>query len=385
MKKSLVRLVALGSLLSLRAVPVLAEPAPAPAVPAPAAPAAATPPPAAPPAPAASPEAPAPVASAPAPLAPPPAAPAPVPDAVATAPADLPPEAVAPAPEASKPKPPPYSLPWQLRSVVPANAVRSDTSIAFYEGPTTRGGTAVVSMLSASYKVIPELAPLVRVGLVSNAPPTDKSTRTNLTNPVLGVLYGPKLHPNFKLGLFFALTLPIGSGGGNEPHPQAPIANQVGAATRSMMDNAMFAVNYLTLFPGVGAAYVGNGFTFQVEATLLELLKTRGPDAADKSNTNFTMGAHAGYFIIPQLSVGTEIRHQRWLSTPTQPNVKADKTGTLRDTTTWAIGPRAHVQLGKTMWLRPGLSFSLPLDNPLANGKGASHFKMLQIDIPFVF
>lgn len=297
----------------------------------------------------------------------------------------MPPEATPPAPETAKPKPPPYSLPWQLRSVVPVNAVRSDTSIGFYQGPTTRGGTAVVSMLSASYKVIPELAPMLRLGLVSNAPPTDKSARTNLTNPVLGVLWGPKLHPNFKLGLFFGMTLPIGSGGGEDPHPQAPIANQAGAATRSMMDNAMFAVNYLALFPGVGAAYVGHNFTFQGEVTAFQLFKTRGPDAADKSNTNLTMGAHAGYFIIPQLSVGTEIRHQRWLSTPTQPNVKADKTGTLRDTTTWAIGPRAHVQLSKTMWLRPGLSFSLPLDNPLANGKGASHFKMVQIDIPFVF
>jgi hypothetical protein len=339
MKKSLVRFVALGSLLSLRALPVLAEPAGT------------------------------------APVAPPPVVP----------PAALPPEAVPPAPEPSKPKPPPYSLPWQLRSVIPANAVRSDTSVGFYQGPTTRGGTAVVSMLSASYKVIPELAPVLRLGLVNNAPPTDKSARTNLTNPVIGVTYGPKLHPNFKLGLFLGMTLPIGSGGGDDPHPQAPIANQAGAATRSMMDNAMFAVNYLTLFPGVGVAYVGHGFTAQAEATIFQLFKTRGPDAADKSNTNFTMGAHVGYFIVPALSVGTEIRHQRWLSTPTQPNVKADKTDTLRDTTTWAIGPRAHVQLGKTLWLRPGLSFSLPLDNPLANGKGASHFKMLQIDIPFVF
>ena len=330
MKKSSVRALTLTSLLALRALPVSAEPSP----------------------------------------------PAP-------SPAELPPEASAPAPETPKPKPPPYSLPWQLRGVVPVNAVRLDTSFGFYEGPTTRGGLAVVPMLSASYKVLPDLAPLVRVGLVDNAPPNDKSARTNILNPVLGVLYGPKIHPNLKLGLFLGMTLPIGSGGGTDPHPQAAPANAAGAATRSMMDNAMFAVNYLTVFPGVGFAFVGKGFTAQVEATIFRLWQTRGPAKADNANTNFTTGVHAGYFISPNLSIGTELRHQRWLSTPA--NIATDKTDSLRDTTTWAIGPRTHIKLGESMWLRPGVSLSLPLDNPLAKGKGISHYQMLQIDIPFVF
>jgi hypothetical protein len=289
---------------------------------------------------------------------------------------------------APKPKPPPYSLPWQLRPVIPGNVVRSDTVIGYYQSKSTRGGSAVASMLLFSYKVIPEFAPLVRLGLVANSPPTDKSTRWNFLNPVVGATYGPKIHPNLKLGLFLGLALPFGSGGGTDPHPAAGPANAAGIATRSAMDNAMFAVNYLTVFPGVGFAYVGSGFTAQVEVTLLELLKTRGPDAADKSNTNFTTGLHLGYFLIPQLSIGGELRHQRWLSTPAA--VKADKTGTLRDTSTVAIGPRAHFKLGESMWLRPGIALALPLDNPLAYGPSrqaaaTSHFKMVQIDVPFVF
>ncbi len=354
MKKSSVCVPALGLLLALHAATVSAQPAAAPAPPA-------------------SEPVPEPTVSA-TPEAPPP---------TTEAPPVLPPEALPPPPETPKPKPPPYSLPWQLRPVMAGNVVRSDTAIAFYEGPTTRGGTAVASMLLLSYKVLPDLAPLVRLGLVNNAPPTDKSARTGILNPVLGVTYGPKLHPNLKLGLFLGVTLPVGSGGGDEPHPQAVVANQVGPAARSMMDNAMFAVNYFAVFPGVGFAYVGSGFTAQVEATIFQLAKTRGPDAAAKSNTNFTTGAHVGYFLIPQLSIGTEIRHQRWLSTPA--NVKADTTGTLRDTTTWAIGPRASLKLSETMWLRPGVAYAMPLDNPMANGKGASHFKIVQIDIPFVF
>jgi hypothetical protein len=184
------------------------------------------------------------------------------------------------------------------------------------------------------------------------------------------------------------MTLPIGSGGGTDAHPQSGPANAAGAATRSAMDNAMFAANYLALFPGVGFAYVGSGLTAQVEATLFRLWKTRGPGTIDRTNTNFTTGFHLGYFLIPQLSVGAELRHQRWLSTPK--SVEADKRRSTRDNTTFAIGPRAHVKLGESMWLRPGISFAMPLDNPLAYGPtrqaaANSHFKMVQIDVPFVF
>jgi len=290
----------------------------------------------------------------------------------------------APPPPASKPKPPPYSLPWQLRPVMPGNVVRSDTAIGFYETPTTRGGTAVASTLLASYKIRPEFAPLLRVGLVSNSPPTDKNARTDLLNPVIGGTYGPMLHPNFKLGLFLGVALPFGTGGGKEPHPQAAPANAAGIRTRSAMDNAMFAVNYFTIFPGVGVAYVGHGFTAQAEATLLRLTKARGPKTADHANTNFTTGLHLGYFILPQLSVGAELRHQRWLSTPTA--VKNDKTGTLRDTSTAAIGPRVHLKLGETTWLRPGIAYAFGLDKPMSNAKAApTNFKIVQIDVPFVF
>jgi hypothetical protein len=306
----------------------------------------------------------------------------PLPSAAASTP-------VAP-PEAPKPKPPPYSLPWQLRSVVPANVVRSDTAFGFYQSKTTRGGLATAAMLLVSYKVLPELAPLVRLGLVNNAAPDDKSARNNVLNPVLGALYAPKLDPHFKLGLFLGVTLPVGSGGGEHPPAAAGPANQAGAAARSAFDNAMFAVNYLAVFPGVGVAYLNSGFTVQVETTLFQLMKTRGPSAADKSNTNLTTGVHAGYFLIPELSIGAELRYQRWLSTPTSPNVRADKTGTLRDNTTFAIGPRAHIKLGDKMWLRPGVAFAMPLDDPLAYGPthhaaANSHYKMLQIDVPFVF
>jgi hypothetical protein len=95
-----------------------------------------------------------------------------------------------------------------------------------------------------------------------------------------------------------------------------------------------------------------------------------------------TMGLHAGYFFIPQLSAGLELRHQRWVSTPAPVKAAAaagDKSP--RDTSTVAIGPRAHFKLGETTWLRPGVSVSLPLDAPMTR----ADYVIAQIDVPFVF
>jgi hypothetical protein len=140
----------------------------------------------------------------------------------------------------------------------------------------------------------------------------------------------------------------------------------------------MFAVNDFTVFPGVGFAYISHGFTAQAEATLFQLTRVRGDKVQkDSSRTNFTTGVHVGYFLIPELSIGAELRHQRWLSTPVA--VKANEV--LRDTTTFAIGPRVHLKLADKMWLRPGIALALPLDNPLKDAKT----KVIQLDIPFVF
>jgi len=320
---------------------------------------------------------------------PPAETPAAPPEDVAAAAAEPTPEPEA-APDAAaaeppaKPKPPPYSLPFQLRPVVAGNVVRSDTAIAFYKtpsaAPTEDSGTTVASMLLLSYKVAEGLAPLVRLGIVSNSPPEPAESATGFLNPVLGVTYALNPLPPLKIGLFLGLTAPIGSGGGNDPEPKNAVANGAGILARSAMDNAMFAVNYFTVFPGVGIAYVADGFTAQVEATLLQLTRVRGDEIEkDKSRTNFTTGIHAGYFFAPFISAGVELRHQRWISTPA--SVEADTTNTLRDNTTFAFGPRFHIQLNDSMWLRPAIALALPIDDPMKDRE----YKIVQIDVPFVF
>lgn len=159
------------------------------------------------------------------------------PAVVEPAPAE-PPAAELPAaePAAAKPKPPPYSLPWQLRPVVAGNVVRSDTAIAFYKNPVSKNsGTTVASMLLFSYKVIEGLAPLVRLGVVSNSPPdgvkvgmtdVDLESSTGFLSPVVGATYAPKLGPNYKLGFFLGLTVPVGSGGGDDATPESNLCEQ---------------------------------------------------------------------------------------------------------------------------------------------------------------
>jgi hypothetical protein len=330
-----------------------------------------------------------------APAEPAPAAEAPAPEPVAAEPLPAPAEALPPPADVSKPKPPPYSLPFGLRPVVAASVVRLDNVVAFYEAaeklPTGadnpiagESGTTFVSMLLASYKVNDWFAPMVRLGVANNSPPGDADGSFNFLNPVVGGTVALKPTPDLRLAFFLGLTVPVGSGGGGSTTDQ-DLANQratnnAGAAARSMMDNAMFATSYFTVFPGVGFAFVKSGFTAQVEATLLQLTRVKGePFQKDSSKTNFTAGLHLGYFFVKQFSFGAELRHQRWLSTPEQPPVEAQPE--LRDTTTVAFGPRVHLQFSEKVWFRPAVAFALPLDEPLTTTK----HKMLQIDLPVAF
>jgi len=293
----------------------------------------------------------------------------------------------APAPVVAPPAPPPppYSLPWQLRPVTVATLIRSDTSVAFYDNAMGSGST-VATMLLASYKLTPNLAPLVRMGFVQNGAPGTAPDGSSFVNPVVGVTYSRKIGGSFRLAGFLGATIPIGMGGGSAPDPAASGADTAGIAARSAMDNSMFAVNYMTVIPGVGFGYIAHRLTVQAEATLFQLFRVKGNDSTnispDATRTNSTMGLHAGYFVLPVLSLGGEMRYQRWLSTPTRilMGVRSDFPSPNMDTVSFAVGPRFHFKVGAT-WLRPGISYGQVLDHPLRD----SHYKIVQIDLPVVF
>ncbi len=150
-----------------------------------------------------------------------------------------------------------------------------------------------------------------------------------------------------------------------------------GIPARSAMDNALFAVDYWNAIGGFGVARITAGLTLQAEITLLQAFRVRGPETQDGTRTNFTAGGHVGHFFSPHLSVGADVRMQRWLSdaAPVRSDPKA------RDQFTIAIGPRFHFKVGKRSWIRPGVSYSFALDDPMAR-KG---YHILRIDVPYVF
>jgi hypothetical protein len=184
---------------------------------------------------------------------------------------------------------------------------------------------------------------------------------------------------DFRITPFLGMAFPLGSGGGTKPDAAQVLARNDGIFTRSAMDNAMFAVNDFVIFPGLDIAYIKSGLTLQVEATVLQLRRVRGNDAVqpDAMRTNFTSGFHAGYFFIPQFSLGAEIRHQRWLSTPAA--VKANDK--LRGNTTFAFGPRFHIKVSETSWIRPAVTYTIPMDDPMSDRE----YKIIQLDIPFIY
>lgn len=275
--------------------------------------------------------------------------------------------------------PPPalYSLPWQLRPAAAATVLRSDTSAAFYDDPKNGSGNTMASMLLGSYRLTPHLAPLVRIGFVSSSAIGMAAAGQALVNPVVGGTYLLGVAPELRVALFLAVAIPVGQGGGNTPEAATAAAAKAGIYARSAMDNAMFAINDLTVFPGVDVAWVRGRLTLQAEATLLELTRVRGEAVQkDARRTNLTSGLHAGFFAFPWLSIGAELRYQRWLSTPAAVDANPD----LRDTVTAAIGPRAHMKLRAT-WLRPGISYSRGLDSPMSG----QSYHILQVDLPVSF
>jgi hypothetical protein len=309
-------------------------------------------------------------------------APPPVAAQEPASPAEVPAESPPP-----RPRPAPYSLPFQLRPVVASTALRSDSSLASYENAKAQPGFAVVSSLVGSLRIPGTgdkpgtgLAPLIKLTVVNDSPPGTATGGFAFVNPLVGASYALSLGSGWRASGFLGVTIPIGMGGGDTPDKGALDARTVGPIARADMDNSLFAVNDLAIIPGIDLAYVAYGFTAQVEATLFQLERVRGSAAQpEASKTNLTAGFHAGYFFIPNLSFGAEVRYQRWLNAPIA--VDKDKPGTSVDMVSLGFGPRLHFQVG-SVWLRPGVAFTRGFDHPMTS---PGNYNVVQLDVPVVF
>jgi hypothetical protein len=267
---------------------------------------------------------------------------------------------------------PRYSLPWQLRPVTIGNLARVDSVAAVFNDANGNLDEAVATAVTASYRLNQSWAPVVRLAFVGNDAPGEATDGSSFANPLLGATYARALGSH-RLALFGAATLPIGTGGGDAPNIRAAKTNAASRTARPA-DDAMFAVDYLTVIAGADLAYVNHGLTAQAEATLLQLVRVRG--AAEPFRTEAAVGAHLGYFLGSHVSLSAELHHRRWLST-------AD--GDMARTTV-AAGPRLHFRVGKQGWIRPGLSFLRGLDArgfdaPLLTAQATG----VQLDLPVTF
>jgi hypothetical protein len=294
--------------------------------------------------------------------------------------------------EAQTTSPPPsrtgYSLPFQLRPVTAATALRSDTSLASYENALSQGGFALVSELTGSFRVPGTgatpgtgLAPMLKLTVVNDSAPGTATGGFAFVNPIIGASYALSLGSGFRASGFLGFTIPVGMGGGDSPDKGALDARMVGPFVRAAMDNALFAVNDLAIVPGIDLAYVANRFTAQVEATLFQLERVRGAATQhEATKTNFTSGLHIGYFVTDLLSVGAELRYQRWFNAPIA--VDQQKPGTSADEVTFAFGPRFHFEPTHGVWARPGIAYSRGMNHPMTS---PANDQIVQLDLPVVF
>lgn len=279
----------------------------------------------------------------------------------------------------------PYTLPWQLRPIVIANAVRIDSAIASYKNKSgTSNGLAGANVLTGIYKLNPDLALVARLGLIKNYPPSNADSATSFLNPLFGITHTFQLADSLRMGLFLGLTIPIGTGGGNLPNVNTQSANSVGILARSAMDNALFAVNYFTLIPGISIAYLANNLTLQYEATLLQLTRVRGELLdRDASRTNFTSGLALGYAVAPLFSVLSELKYQRWIHHPT---VSSSVSPAIENLSI-AIGPRFTFVL-YNLTFKPGVAYVHGLAGAMANGNysyPSNSYQALFFDLPITF
>jgi hypothetical protein len=291
----------------------------------------------------------------------------------------------APLPAAALVPPAPYSMPWQLRTAGVGNILRLDTSLAFFSAPAPMAageerGSTLASTLYGSFKVTSHMALFARFALAHNDEPGPGVGRgTAVVNPLVGFTYAQALTPTWRAALTLGTSFAFGMAGDSDPGMDASAAAWSRAsAARSGMDDPLFAVNYFTPILGLDVAWVARGATVQLEATLQQLFRMRNPEVdRDRARTSLTAGVHGGYFFLPWLSAGAELRHQRWLTTPRLVELDPGR----RDMTTLALGPRFHFRIAQRIWARPGLSYTRGLDAPLAD----EEYNVLQLDLPVIF
>jgi hypothetical protein len=278
-------------------------------------------------------------------------------------------------------------LPWQLRPLTTSNSVRAEAAAAVFNDVNGNVNIASTNAFSASYHLNDRWTPMLRFGFLGNNAAGAARDGTTFANPLVGVTYRHR-----KLALFASTTLPIGTGGGNDPDPIAAQANAAAMTVRPA-DDAMFAVNYLTETVGADIAYVKHGFTAQAEATLQQSIRVRGGDSVDGTDvarTRAALGVHLGAYIGSHVSLGGDVLYQRWLTHPTKLDRMTKSRMPIADddmaSLTLSVGVRVHFDIGPAS-IHPGLSFTRGLDatGATADSMITNRTTAVALDVPVLF
>jgi hypothetical protein len=267
----------------------------------------------------------------------------------------------------------PYSLPFQLRSAIPSSSIRVDQVVTPYRS-TTEEGVVGVTSLGAAYKVIRTASIAARLALVEHS--ANGIGTTSIANPVVSGMWGDGASP-FRYALALSVALPLGAGGGNHPSPAIVSANQAAHLARFSMDGSWFSVNDTAVSAGGDLAYVFRGLTLQGEATVTQLFRVRGEQQApDAYRANFLSGVHLGFWPVERLCIASEVRYQRWISTP----AAVERDPFARHNLSIAAGLRTRIGSGSTRFL-PGIAYA----TGLAGKVGNQHLHAVHVDLPVAF
>jgi hypothetical protein len=286
-------------------------------------------------------------------------------------------------PDSVEPGPPPpakgepHAGLLSMRSPGPGTGAKIDTTIAPYTTKDGNPAVAGVFFVSGQYKITDGFGMGLRLGF-DRVGASGSDAKLGFLNPQVSGVYGWKLGRHLRLATGLSVTVPVGSGGGNSGDPDIVSAHKAAAQARSAMEGSAFSVNDLGTGYSVDLAYLGYGLTAQLGTQVTTSFRVRGETVQpDAFKANWTSALGLGYFLIPQLALCTELRYQHYISTP----ASVEKDPSTRINLTAAGGLRTHLQVSKSVSIKPGASYGHGIVGPVAkNG-----YHMVQIDVPVSF
>jgi hypothetical protein len=273
------------------------------------------------------------------------------------------------------PTPPAYVLPFQLRSVSPRSGVKLDTIVAPYEYQGANALSTVV-LLSGQVQLSQQLYFQAKWGFDDNRVGNGQRNRTGIVNPTLGFTLAFPLGSSFRFAAATSVGIPLATGGGNAPDPDGVLLQRQAQLARSTMDNTTFTVGDVGVPTGLSFAFVHRGLTAQIDGNIIPSGHVKGRQE-DAAKVNSTFGFFLGYLLVPEFSIGAELRYQYYLLPP----ASVDVDPSARDNLTIGGGARLEIELSDSARMRPGVCISSGLVGYVAQ----QSYRMVQFDVPISF